>query len=78
MDVSKLRPEQERLVRSFLLRVGDLSGPARVDLGNRLASSTSQYLGHADQFGLPPEPYLVAVLAARQLREGGLAQLAIK
>jgi uncharacterized RDD family membrane protein YckC len=78
MNVSKLRPEQERLVRSFLLRVGDLSGPARVDLGNRLALSTSQYLGHAGQFGLPPEPYLVAVLAARQLREGGLAQLAIK
>ena len=77
MDVSKLRPEQERLVRSFLLRVGDLSGPARIDLGQRLAASTSQFLGHPDRFGLPPEPYLVAVLAARQLREGGLAELAI-
>ena len=77
MDVSRLRSEQERLIRSFLLRVGNLSGAARIDLGNRLASSTSQFLGHDHQFGLPPEPYLVAVLAARQLREGGLAQLTI-
>ncbi len=78
MDVSKLRPEQERLIRSFLLRVGDLSGAARIDLGHRLAASTSQFLGHDQQYGLPPEPYLVAVMAARQLREGGLAQLAIQ
>ena len=78
MDVSKLRPEQERLIRSFLLRVGDLSGAARIDLGHRLAASTSQFLGHNQQYGLAPEPYLVAVMAARQLREGGLAQLAIQ
>lgn len=78
MDVSRLRPEQERLIRSFLLRVPTLSSNARLELGPRLAESTSRILGHPDLFGLVPESYLVAVLAARQLREGGLAELAIE
>ena len=78
MDVSKLRPEQERLIRSFLLRTPQLSIDARTELGPRLAESTSRLLGHDGLFGLLPEPYLVAVLAARQLREGGLAELAIE
>lgn len=78
MDVSKLRPEQERLIRSFLLRVPQLSVDARAELGPRLAESTAQLLGQPDRYGLLPEPYLVAVLAARQLREGGLAELAIE
>lgn len=78
LDVAKLRPEQERIIRSFLLRVAQLSQPARIDLGTRLADSTALALGHTDRFGLPPEPYLVTIMAARQLREGGLAELAIK
>jgi len=78
LDVARLRPDQERLVRSFLLRVKDLSHASRIDLGTRLADSTAMALGHPDRMGLPPEPYLVAVMAARQLREGGLAELAIK
>lgn len=78
MDVAKLRPDQERLIRSFLLRTKDLSSPARSELGPKLAESTSQMLGHPDLYGLVPEAYLVAVLAARQLRDGGLAELAIE
>jgi len=78
MDVGKLRPRQERLIRSFLLRVGDLSGAARAELGTGIADATAGHLGHVDRLGLAPEPYLVTVLAARQLREGGLAELAIK
>jgi uncharacterized RDD family membrane protein YckC len=78
LDVARLRPDQERIIRSFLLRVGDLSQPSRIDLGTRLAAATAKALGHGnDHLGLPPEPYLVAVMAARQLREGGLAELAI-
>lgn len=77
LDVSKLRPDQERLIRSFLLRVGELSHASRIDLGIRLADSTAQALGRPDRLGLPPEPFLVAVMAARQLREGGLAELAM-
>lgn len=79
MDVAKLRPDQERVIRSFLLRVGTLSQPARVHLGGRLAANTARTLGHdLSLFGLTPEPYLVAVMAAHQAREGGLAQLAIE
>lgn len=79
LDVSTLRPNQERVIRSFLLRVGTFSQPARVHLGNELAINVSRTLGHDPRFfGLPPEPYLVAVMAAHQLREGGLAELAIE
>lgn len=78
MDVAKLRPDQERLIRSFLLRSPQLSVKARSELGPELAQSTSRLLGHDGLYGLLPEAYLVAVLAARQLREGGLAELAIE
>ena len=79
LDVSKLRPDQERVIRSFLLRVGTLSQPARVHLGGQLAVKVSQTLGHDPKlYGLPPEPYLVVVMAAHQAREGGLARLAIE
>lgn len=79
LDTKKLRPEQERVIRSFLLRVGTLSQPARVDLGNRLAANVARTLGHDPAlYELPPEPYLVAVMAAHQAREGGLAELAIE
>ena len=79
LDVTKLRPDQERVIRSFLLRVGALSQPARVHLGNQLAVNVSRTLGHDSMlYGLPPEPYLVVVMAAHQAREGGLAQLAIE
>lgn len=78
MDVAKLRPDQERLIRSFLLRSRELSGEARSEIGPRLAASVSDHLGHQSTFGLMAEPYLVAVLAARQLRDGGLAELAIE
>lgn len=78
MDVSKLRPDQERLIRSFLLRIKELSGDARNEIGPRLAATVSEQLGHPYMFGLTAEPYLVAVLAARQMRTGGLAELAIE
>jgi len=79
LDVTKLRPDQERVIRSFLLRVATLSQPARVHLGNQLSANVARTLGHdAALYGLPPEPYLVAVMAAHQAREGGLAQLAIE
>ena len=79
LDVTKLRPEQERIIRSFLLRVGSLSKAARADLGNRLATNTARTLGHDPRFyGLTPEPYLASIMAAHQLREGGLAELAIE
>lgn len=77
LDVSRLRPEQERVIRSFLLRVGQLAAPVRADLGHRLARTTANRLGHDPDAIGQPEVYLVSVMAARQLREGGLAELAI-
>ena len=77
LDVSRLRPDQERVVRSFLLRVGELSVAARVDLGTRLAELTARRLGHEVSHLGDPETYLASVMAARQLREGGLAELAL-
>jgi len=78
LDVSRLRPDQERVIRSFLLRVGELSRASRLDLGPRLATSTASHLGHDSRMFGDAERYLAAVMAARQLREGGLAELAIK
>ncbi len=78
LDVARLKPNQERVIRSFLLRTNELSSVARSELGHELATSTSKVLGHDGFLGLVPEAYLVAVLAARQLREGGLAELAIE
>ncbi len=79
LDVSKLRPDQERIIRSFLLRVATLSQPARLHLGGQLAANVADALGHDSAlYGLPPEPYLVVVMAAHQAREGGLAELAIE
>ena len=77
LDVRRLRPEQERVIRSYLLRVGELSVPARVDLGRRIAEGTARRLGHDPAHLGDDETYLVAVMAARQLREGGLAELAL-
>jgi uncharacterized RDD family membrane protein YckC len=77
LDVSRLRPEQERLIRSFLLRVGQLSRDARIDLGTRMAQTTADRLGHELARWPDPETYLVGVMAARQMREGGLARLAL-
>ncbi len=77
MDVRKLSPKQERVIRSYLLRVAELSAPARSSLGQQIADSTARHLGHEGRLGLDPERYLVAVLAARQLRDGGLAELAM-
>ncbi len=77
LDVSRLTPAQERVIRSFLLRVGDLSADARVALAANLAARTGEALGHDRRPFINDEVYLVAVMAARQLREGGLAQLAI-
>lgn len=78
LDVSSLRPDQERVIRSFLLRVGQLSPGTRGSLGRRLAENTAAHLGHNPDTIGNPEVYLVSVMAARQMLEGGLAALAIK
>jgi uncharacterized RDD family membrane protein YckC len=71
LDVGALRPAQYAVVRSFLIRVFELSPPARQAIGYRLAASVAAAIRHTPTPGMAPEPFLVAVAAAYQLRHGG-------
>jgi uncharacterized RDD family membrane protein YckC len=72
LDVGRIRPEQYRLVRSFLLRVNELDGPARWHMATRLADAARARVSPAPQAGMSPEVYLVCVASAYQHRNGGL------
>ena len=78
LDVASLTPAEERVIRSFLLRTGELSNDARSSLGEDIANRARDRLGHSPLLIENNEMYLAAVLAARQLREGDLAELAIE
>lgn len=70
LDVTRLKPEQYRLVRSFLLRVEEISLGARHDLAQRLSSGLEQSLGVSRPDEVTPELFLVCVVAAHQRRVG--------
>jgi uncharacterized RDD family membrane protein YckC len=72
LDVGRLRPDQYRLIRSFLLRVDDLDAGARWHLAARLADATLARVSPSPGPTAPPETFLVAVASAYQLRNGGL------
>jgi hypothetical protein len=72
LDVGRLRPEQYRLIRSFLLRVGELEAGARWHLSVRLAEAASQRVSPPPGRDVAPEVYLVCVASAYQYRNGGL------
>jgi uncharacterized RDD family membrane protein YckC len=72
LDVGRLRPEQYRLIRSFLLRVGELEAGARWHLAVRLADAASLRVSSPPAPGVPPELFLVCVASAYQHRNGGL------
>jgi uncharacterized RDD family membrane protein YckC len=72
LDVGRIRPEQYRLVRSFLLRVNELDGAARWHLATRLADAARVRVSPVPQAGMSPEVYLVCVASAYQHRNGGL------
>ncbi|MGE3621144.1 MAG: RDD family protein [Acidimicrobiia bacterium] len=71
LDTSRLDAEQYQVVRTFLLRVGDLHASAREDLARRLGTATVGVLGMAAPRELPPEIFLVCVASAYQQRGGG-------
>ncbi len=70
LDVARLNAEQYQVIRSFLLRVGDLAPGARHALAIRIARPTARALGHTPAAGVHPEMFLVAVAAAYQRRHG--------
>jgi uncharacterized RDD family membrane protein YckC len=73
LDVTRLSAEQYSLVRSFLMRVLQLSWPARTSLAVRLANPTALLLHHTPPPQVNPELFLVCVAAAYQRRFGGAA-----
>lgn len=70
LDTSRLRDEQYQLVRSFLVRVGELEPGARWHLAQRIAGPLAQRLGHTPPPGAHPEAFLLCVAAAHQRRQG--------
>jgi uncharacterized RDD family membrane protein YckC len=71
LDVSTLSGEQYGLVRSFLMRVVDLSYDARNALAVKLANAVAFELRLTPPANLAPEPFLACVAAAYQRRYGG-------
>lgn len=68
LDVSALRPEQYAVIRSFLMRVFELTPGARVALAVRLANPTAMAMHHRPPPTVPPEVFLACVAAAYQQR----------
>jgi uncharacterized RDD family membrane protein YckC len=70
LDVSALTSEQYGVIRSFLLRVMDLSWESRGALAVRLANASALELRLTPPNGVAPEPFLVCLAAAYQRRHG--------
>jgi uncharacterized RDD family membrane protein YckC len=71
LDVTPLTAEQYSIIRSFLVRVVRLSGPARAGLAVRLANPTAVAMHHDPPPQVNAELFLVCVAAAFQQRHGG-------
>jgi uncharacterized RDD family membrane protein YckC len=76
LDVSVVSDAQFGLIRSFLLRVHELTAPARVGLAHRLALPIAGAMSHTAPPGVHPEQFLVCVAAAYQHRHAP-AQVAV-
>jgi uncharacterized RDD family membrane protein YckC len=73
IDVSALTSDQYGVIRSFLIRVLDLTLAARSALAVSLANRTAEQLHHTPPPGVAPEIFLACVAAAYQIRHGGPA-----
>ena len=72
IDVSVLTSDQYGVIRTFLMRVLDLTAEARGALAVNLANSTAVALHHTPPSNVPPELFLVCVASAYQARHGGV------
>lgn len=70
LDVTAVTDQQFAVVRSFLLRVQDLSPEARGAMAVRLAAPIAEAMRHQPPTGLHPEIFLVCVATAYQRRGG--------
>jgi uncharacterized RDD family membrane protein YckC len=73
LDVAALTTEEYGMVRSFLIRVGQLEPGAREMLAVRLAGPIEAKLRHTRPTSVHPEHFLLSVAAAYQHRFGGAA-----
>jgi hypothetical protein len=72
LDVGRLDEEDFSLIRSFLLRVTELSPGARRDRAMALAEGVRARIGHTLPGAIDPELFLVCVASAFQQRRGNL------
>lgn len=71
LDAARITEEQYGLVRSFLLRVDELTPEARHALAFRLAQPVATAMHHAPPAGVHPEPFLICAAAAYQRLHAG-------
>lgn len=72
LDTGRMTEEQYGLVRSFLLRVHELSPAARASVAFRLAGPLATSMNHTPPAEVHPEPFLICVAASYQrLHAGG-------
>jgi len=72
LDVGRVRPEQYRLIRTFLLRVNELTPQARWALGVQMAEAARARVAPDPPVAVEPEHFLVCVASAYQHRNGGI------
>ncbi|MFZ4519694.1 MAG: RDD family protein [Microthrixaceae bacterium] len=72
LDVGRLDDEDFSLIRSFLLRVAELSPEARRERAMALATAVRARIDHDLPGAMDPELWLVCVASAHQLRQGNL------
>lgn len=68
LDVSALTPEQYGIIRSFLLRVEELTPQARHSVACRVANPVAERMHHTPPPTVTAEAFLLCVAAAYQLR----------
>jgi uncharacterized RDD family membrane protein YckC len=72
LDTGRMTERQYGLVRSFLLRVAELSPEARAEVAHRLADPIARSMNHTPPQHVTPEAFLICVAAAYQrLHAGG-------
>jgi uncharacterized RDD family membrane protein YckC len=72
LDVSVLKPDQYAVIRSFLMRVFELTPPARMSIAVRLANPTAIAMHHQPPQTVGPEIFLACVAAAYQQRHAAV------
>ena len=69
LDLSRLPDDLALAARQYVSRAGELSPGARESMGARLAAAVATVVSPPPPPGVPPLPYLSAVLAERRQRE---------